>query len=121
MEAVECNTWHAFSPSSFVWLMRLCFNFIALLKENLLLSKFASWRKRGWDAEPGCEGCRRRVGLNRDPAGLVPLQGLMDPLRPIKIIIHRLWTGGQNMHESELPTQGRKAGRGGVVKRCLRP
>lgn len=40
----------------------------------------------------------------------------MGHLRPIKIIMHRMWIGGQNMAQ----THGWKAGIG-VVKRCLRP
>lgn len=63
------------------------------------------------------EGCRRLVGLSRGRVKLAPLQGLMGHLRPIKITMHRMWIGGQNMAQ----TQGWKAGIGGVVKRCLQP
>ena len=45
------------SPSSFffVWLMRLCCKFSALLKENLVLSRFSCWRRRTW-------GCWTQLG-----------------------------------------------------------
>lgn len=52
----------------------LCFNFTAVFKENLLLSRLTS-RSWGWDVERCCE-LQELNGQSRGRASLATLQGL---------------------------------------------
>lgn len=116
VEAIECKSWCGFHPFHFssVWLMRLCFNFTTLFKENLLLSRLTSRSRvgsRSWmgRAEGGQAWRRCRVWS------------------PVSPEIHqkrhyRMWVGGQTMAQKQsCQTQGWKVGVEGMVRRCPRP